>query len=178
MKTTTLWPPEPDINPRGAEVKPRQWRALRKDAKKRLAEDYNAIWHWEKNMSDVINTKPRMHLCVCLHSLWGVCEAPVGEDILADDVWIGGDWVGEQHWRTDRKTSVSYAKCRTVCLSKCWATHKDQRLSYRKVLGSAKLLLFCWQLYSVSLSLFLHYNHVTSCSSQPPRHGLRVCLER
>lgn len=48
-------------------------------------------------MSDVINTKWRMRLCVCLHSQRGVCEAPEGEDVLADDVWIGGEWVGEQY---------------------------------------------------------------------------------
>lgn len=59
-------------------------------------------------MSDVKNIKWRMCLCCCLLStLWGGGR-PLG-GIMADNTWLG-QFVGEWHCMTNRKTSVSYSE--------------------------------------------------------------------
>lgn len=55
-------------------------------AKKRLAEDYLAIWHWENSVSHVINTNRRMSRCCCAHQQRGDARPLEGGDVLADDV--------------------------------------------------------------------------------------------
>lgn len=71
-------------------------------AKKRLAEDYLAIWHWENSLSHVINTNRRMSRCCCAHQQRGDARPLEGETY-----WL----MTFRQRRTNRRTFSFFSVC-------------------------------------------------------------------